>query len=102
MSPLREGGSRADPLGHRGPSRGRVLRAQGCQGRLRHLVAGPAAPGQQACGMGEAVTFERWIGLIPRTFILVNLALSQVHSLLTGRCLMKAILRQLGVRERGA
>ncbi len=52
--------------------------------------------------MGEAVTFERWIGLIPRTFILVNLALSQVHSLLTGRCLMKAILRQLGVRERGA
>jgi len=59
---------------------------------------------------------EQWIRLIAGTFILLSLALSQVHSVywlwftafvganlfqsaLTGWCLMEDFLRKLGVRE---
>jgi hypothetical protein len=62
------------------------------------------------------MTLERWIRLIAGTFILVSLALSQIHSpywllftafvganlfqsSLTGWCLMEDFLRKLGVRE---
>jgi Inner membrane protein YgaP-like, transmembrane domain len=59
---------------------------------------------------------EQWIRLIAGTFILLSLALSQVHSVywlwftafvganlfqsaLTGWCLMEDFLRKFGVRE---
>jgi hypothetical protein len=62
------------------------------------------------------MTLERWIRLIAGTFILVSLALSQIHSpywllftafvganlfqsALTRWCLMEDFLRKLGVRE---
>ncbi len=62
------------------------------------------------------MTLERWIRLIAGTFILVSLALSQIHSpywllftafvganlfqsALTRWCLMEDFLRRLGVRE---
>ena len=62
------------------------------------------------------MTLERWIRLIAGTFILLSLALSQLHSpywllftafvgvnlfqsALTRWCLMEDILRKLGVRE---
>ena len=62
------------------------------------------------------MTLERWIRLIAGTFILLSLALSQVHSVywlwftafvganlfqsaLTRWCLMEDVLRKLGVRE---
>jgi hypothetical protein len=62
------------------------------------------------------MTLERWIRLIAGTFILVSLALSQIHSAywllftafvganlfqsaLTRWCLMEDILRKLGVHE---
>ena len=62
------------------------------------------------------MTLERWIRLIAGTFILVSLALSQIHSpywllftafvganlfqsSLTGWCLMEDFLRKLGVGE---
>jgi hypothetical protein len=62
------------------------------------------------------MTIERWIRLIAGTFILVSLALSQVHSpywllftafvganlfqsALTRWCLMEDLLRKLGVCE---
>lgn len=65
------------------------------------------------------MTLERWIRLIAGTFILVSLALSQVHSpywllftgfvglnlfqsALTRWCLMEDLLRKLGVRQRQA
>ncbi len=65
------------------------------------------------------MTLERWIRLIAGTFILVSLALSQMHSpywllftafvglnlfqsALTRWCLMEDLLRKLGVRERHA
>jgi hypothetical protein len=64
----------------------------------------------------EAVTLERWIRLIAGTFILISLALSQLHSVywlyftafvglnlfqsaLTRWCLMEDFLRKLGVSE---
>jgi hypothetical protein len=59
---------------------------------------------------------EQWIRLLAGTFILLSLALSQIHSVhwlwftafvganlfqsaLTGWCLMEDFLRKLGVRE---
>ena len=65
------------------------------------------------------MTLERWIRLIAGTFILVSLALSEIHSqywllftafvglnlfqsALTRWCLMEDLLRKLGVRERRA
>ena len=62
------------------------------------------------------MTLERWIRLIAGTFVLLSLALSQVHSVywllftafvganlfqssLTGWCLMEDVLRKRGVRE---
>ncbi len=65
------------------------------------------------------MTLERWIRLIAGTFILVSLALSEMHSpywllftafvglnlfqsALTRWCLMENFLRKLGVRERHA
>ena len=62
------------------------------------------------------MTLERWIRLIAGTFVLLSLALSQVHSVywlwftafvganlfqsaLTRWCLMEDVLRKLGVRE---
>jgi len=62
------------------------------------------------------MALERWIRLIAGTFILLGLALSQIHSVywlwftafvganlfqsaLTGWCLMEDFLRRLGVRE---
>ena len=65
------------------------------------------------------MTLERWIRLIAGTFILVSLALSQIHSpywllftafvgvnlfqsALTRWCLMEDFLRKLGVREERA
>lgn len=62
------------------------------------------------------MVLEQWIRLIAGTFILLSLALSQVHSVywlwftafvganlfqsaLTKWCLMQDILRKLGVRE---
>ena len=62
------------------------------------------------------MTLERWIRLIAGTFVLLSLALSQVHSVywlwftafvganllqsaLTRWCLMEDILRKLGVQE---
>lgn len=65
------------------------------------------------------MTLERWIRLIAGTFILVSLALSQIHSAywllftafvganlfqsaLTRWCLMEDVLRKLGVREEHA
>ena len=65
------------------------------------------------------MTLERWIRLIAGTFILVSLALSEMHSpywllftafvglnlfqsALTRWCLMEDLLRKLGVRERHA
>ncbi len=65
------------------------------------------------------MSVERWIRLIAGTFILVSLALSQLHSIhwlwftafvganllqsaFTQWCLMEDILRWLGVRERAA
>jgi len=62
------------------------------------------------------MTLERWIRLIAGTFILVSLALSEMHSpywllftafvglnlfqsALTRWCLMEDLLRKLGVRE---
>ena len=65
------------------------------------------------------MTLERWIRLIAGTFILVSLALSQIHSTywllftafvganlfqsaLTRWCLMEVFLRKLGVREEHA
>lgn len=62
------------------------------------------------------MTLERWIRLIAGTFILVSLALSEIHSpywllftafvglnlfqsALTRWCLMENFLRKLGVRE---
>jgi len=62
------------------------------------------------------MTLERWIRLIAGTFILLSLALSQIHSVywlwftafvgtnlfqsaLTRWCLMEDFLRRLGVRE---
>lgn len=65
------------------------------------------------------MTLERWIRLIAGTFILVSLALSQIHSTywllftafvganlfqsaLTRWCLMEDVLRKLGVREEHA
>ena len=62
------------------------------------------------------MTLERWIRLIAGTFIMVSLALSQLHSTywllftafvglnlfqsaLTRWCLMEDFLRKLGVRE---
>jgi len=62
------------------------------------------------------MTLERWIRLIAGTFIVLSLALSQLHSIywlwftafvgvnlfqsaLTGWCLMEDILRKLGVVE---
>jgi hypothetical protein len=65
------------------------------------------------------MTLERWIRLIAGTFVLVSLALSEMHSpywllftafvglnlfqsALTGWCLMEDILRKLGVKEQRA
>ena len=65
------------------------------------------------------MVLEQWIRLIAGTFILLSLALSQIHSVywlwftafvganlfqsaLTRWCLMEDFLRKLGVRERGA
>ena len=65
------------------------------------------------------MTLERWIRLIAGTFILVSLALSEMHSpywllftafvglnlfqsALTRWCFMEDLLRKLGVRERHA
>jgi hypothetical protein len=62
------------------------------------------------------MTLERWVRLIAGTFVMVSLALSQLHSpywlfftafvglnlfqsALTRWCLMEDILRKLGVRE---
>ena len=62
------------------------------------------------------MTLERWIRLIAGTFVLLSLALSQVHSVywlwftafvganlfqsaLTRWCPMEDVLRKLGVRE---
>jgi hypothetical protein len=62
------------------------------------------------------MALERWIRLIAGTFILLSLALSQIHSVywlwftafvganlfqsaLTGWCLMEDFLRKCGVRE---
>ena len=62
------------------------------------------------------MTLERWIRLIAGSFVLLSLALSQIHSVywiwftafvganllqsaLTGWCLMEDILRRLGVQE---
>ena len=65
------------------------------------------------------MTLERWIRLIAGTFILVSLALSEIHSrywllftafvglnlfqsALTRWCLMEDLLRKLGVKEQSA
>jgi hypothetical protein len=65
------------------------------------------------------MTLERWIRLIAGTFIMLSLALSQLHSpywlfftafvgvnlfqsALTRWCLMEDFLRKLGVREGGS
>ena len=65
------------------------------------------------------MTLERWIRLIAGTFVVVSLALSEIHSRywllftafvglnllqssLTGWCLMEDILRKLGVKEQHA
>ncbi len=65
------------------------------------------------------MTLERWIRLIAGTFIMISLALSQLHSpywlfftafvglnlfqsSLTGWCLMEDILRKAGVKEKHA
>jgi hypothetical protein len=65
------------------------------------------------------MTLERWIRLIAGTFIMVSLALSQLHSpywlfftafvglnlfqsALTRWCLMEDFLRKLGVPESGS
>jgi len=62
------------------------------------------------------MTLERWIRLVAGTFILLSLALSQIHSVywlwftafvganlfqsaLTRWCLMEDFLRKFGVRE---
>ena len=65
------------------------------------------------------MTLERWIRLIAGTFILVSLALGEIHSrywllftafvglnlfqsALTRWCLMEDLLRKLGVKEQSA